>query len=70
MNETSTALPGLVLRSEWAAQLGYCDKTAKRWQDAGKIVVRYLGRQAFVDIEATAARVRGADTPRRGRRAS
>ena len=35
------------------------DRTAKRWQDDGQIIVRYLGRQPFVDIPATAQRSGG-----------
>ena len=66
---THAALPGFMLRSEWAAMMGKCDVTAKRWQDKGKIVVVYLGQEAYVDIEKTAARLRGEDKPRRGRAA-
>lgn len=55
------AIPGFVHRDVWAAQLGKCARTAKRWQDTGKIVVVYLGRLPFVDLEKTAARLRGED---------
>ena len=65
----SDPLPGFELRSKWAARLGKSDWTAKRWQDAGKIVVRYIGRDPYVDIEATAARNRGDDKPKRRRAA-
>jgi len=47
---SSEGIPGLELRSKWAAKLGKCDTTAKRWQDAGKIVVRYVGRDPYVDV--------------------
>ena len=66
----SEVIPGFELRSKWAERLGKCDTTAKRWQDAGKIVVRYIGRDPYVDLEATAARIRGETaTRRRGRTA-
>ena len=52
------------------AQLGKCDRTAKRLQDAGRIVVIYIGKDPFVDLERTAARLRGEDKrSRRGRAA-
>jgi hypothetical protein len=41
-------IPGFVPRSKWAAQLGKSDYTVKRWQDAGKIVVRYFGKDPYV----------------------
>jgi predicted site-specific integrase-resolvase len=63
---SASPLEGFVLRRTWAAQLGKSDRTAKRWEDAGKIVVRRLGRDPYVDLEATAARMRGEDR-RRGR---
>jgi hypothetical protein len=62
-------LPGLMPRHQWAAGIGKCDRTAKRLQDAGKIVVRYVGKDPYVDLEATAARIRGEDNRRRGRSA-
>jgi hypothetical protein len=69
MNDALSALPGLERRDLWAARLGKCDKTAKRWQDRGLIVVRYLGKDPYVDLEKTAARLRG-DDKRRGNRAA
>lgn len=60
-------LPGFEHRNAWAKKLGKCARTAKRWQDKGLIVVRYIGKDPYVDIEATAARMRGEDG-RRGRR--
>jgi hypothetical protein len=59
-------LPGLVHRDTYMRELGLHPATGRRWQGAGKIVVRYLGRQPYVDVPATGARVRGED--RRGRR--
>jgi hypothetical protein len=64
-----SAVPGFMPRHAWAAQLGKCDRTAKRWQDAGQIVVVYMGKDPYVDIEKTTARMRGEDR-RRGGRAS
>jgi hypothetical protein len=62
-------LPGLMPRPKYARHaLNSCDKTAKRLQDAGKLVVHYIGRRPYVDIEATARRLRGEDAPRRGRK--
>jgi hypothetical protein len=54
-------------RPAWAAALGKCDRTAARWQAAGMIVVRYVGRMPYVVLDATAARLRGEEKPRRGR---
>jgi hypothetical protein len=67
MDEITTPdpLPGLMPRIEWAAKTNRCDRTAKRLQDAGKIVVRYIGKIPYVDIEATAARIKGEDKRRR-----
>jgi hypothetical protein len=46
MSEGSTPnpLPGFMLRSKWAAARGRCDRTAKRAQDRGEIVVHYFGK--------------------------
>jgi hypothetical protein len=68
---SSEVIPGFMLRRDWAAQLKppKTDWTAKRWQDAGKIVVRYIGKDPYVDIEATIARMRGDDKPKRRRAA-
>jgi hypothetical protein len=66
--ETQSPLPGYMLRAAWAQQMGKCDRTAKRWQDAGRIVVRYMGKDPYVDLEATARRIRGEDRPRRNGR--
>jgi hypothetical protein len=69
MSEVKEAspLPGFERRDLWAAKMDRSDASAKRWQDRGRIVVRYLGNIPFVDLEATAARVRGEDRPRRRR---
>jgi hypothetical protein len=62
-------LPDMMLRTAWAASIGKHDRTAKRWQDAGLIVVRYVGRDPYVILSKTAARLRGEDAaPRRGRK--
>ena len=62
-------LPGLVPRKVWAASLKppRTDWTARRWQRAGRIVVRYPfgSKTPFVDVPATAARERGDDRPSR-----
>jgi hypothetical protein len=64
----SDALPGLMPRHKWAKEaLGKSDRTAKRLQDAGRIVVRYIGKDPYVDIAATSLRLRGEDR-RRGRK--
>jgi hypothetical protein len=70
-NEQSEGLlEGLMPRKEWARQaLNRCDRTAKRLQDAGMIVVVTIGKQPFVDIKKTAARIRGDDQPKRKRAA-
>jgi hypothetical protein len=66
----SALLPGFMLRKQWARQaLNKCDRSAKRLQDKGLIVVRYFGKDPYVDIPATAARMRGEDG-RRGRKAT
>jgi hypothetical protein len=69
MNNVTAAnpLPGLMSRQEWAAAIGKCDRTAYRMQTRGEIVVRYVGKDPYVDLEATAARMRGEDSKRRGR---
>jgi hypothetical protein len=69
-DEDPVALPGLMPRSQWAAQAKKCDRTAKRLQDQGRICVIYIGRSPFVDVARTAARLKGEDQPRRGRKAA
>ena len=67
-NEDMAALPGLMARPEWAAQVGKCDRTAKRMQDRGQLCVVYVGRTPFVDVLKTMARLKGEDAPPRGRK--
>ena len=69
MVERDSPLPGFEPRAQWAARLGKCDRTAKRWQDAGLIVVTYMGKEPYVDVEGTADRMRGRGRPRRGKAA-
>ena len=66
--ETPLLLPGHMPRAAWAKGIGKCDRTAKRWQDSGRIVVHYLGRDPYVDLEATARRIRGEDRQRSRKR--
>jgi hypothetical protein len=61
-------LPGMEHRDAWVARQGKSKWTGKRWQDDGRIVVRYIGRTPYIDLEATAARMRGEDRPARRRR--
>jgi hypothetical protein len=69
--EANSLLPGLMPRAEWARKaINKCDATAKRMQDAGQIVVVYIGREPYVHLEKTAARLQGEDRERRGRRAA
>jgi hypothetical protein len=50
-------------RDEWARSINRHPATVKRWQDKGDVVVRYLGRDPFVDIPATTALMRGETKP-------
>ena len=62
-------LAGLMPRPQWARKaLNKSDRTAKRLQDAGRIVVTYIGKDPYVVLEATARRLRGEDRPRRNGR--
>jgi hypothetical protein len=61
-------LPDMMPRAEWAAKKGKTDRTVRRWQDAGLIVVAYVGRDPYVVLSKTAARLRGEDRPSRGRK--
>jgi hypothetical protein len=58
-------LPGFVLRRKYMRRLNKSDHTGKRWQDKGDLVVRYFGKDPYVDLEATARRARGEDNVRR-----
>jgi hypothetical protein len=62
-------LPGFLPRNEFARKLGVHPRTIKRRVDAGQVVERNLGRERLVDLEATAARMRGGDKPKRRRAA-
>jgi hypothetical protein len=59
-------LPGFLPRKVFAKKIDRCDRTVKRMQDRGEVVVTYFGNQPFVDLEKTLARRRGEDK-RRGR---
>jgi hypothetical protein len=67
MSETITGgaafvLPGLMPLKEFKQHVGNkCDRTIQRWRDAGKVVIVELGNERFVDLEATARRLRGED---------
>jgi hypothetical protein len=66
MTDTAFVLPGFVPRKEFAKQINRCERTVKRLEDAGKIVVVKMGNHRLVDVEKTLARLRGEDK-RRGR---
>jgi hypothetical protein len=67
MTDTLEPLPGFIRRDEYMARFGKSDFTGRRWQQKGEIVVVYFGKEPFVDLEATARRMRGEDKPRRRR---
>src|SRR4051794_6207922 len=50
--DAETPLPGLVLRDSYMRKLGYHPITGKRWQDKGILVIRHIGRRAFVDASS------------------
>ena len=65
----TTLLHGFMRRDVYMRQVhGKSDYTGKRWQDRGELVVEYFGRTPMVDTIRTAARKRGEDRPRRGRK--
>ena len=66
-NAEAFVLPGFLPRKQFAEQVGVCERTIKRRVDAGEVVERNFGRMRLVDVEATAARMRGED--RRSRKA-
>jgi hypothetical protein len=68
MTDIPDPLPGFVLRRVYMARFGKTDFTGRRWQERGEIVVKYFGKDPYVDLVATAARKRGEDRPRRGRK--
>jgi hypothetical protein len=57
-------LPGLIPRRLYAKQVNRSERTLKRWEDAGQLVVRRQGNECLVDVEGTAARLRGEDRHR------
>jgi hypothetical protein len=61
-------LSGLMPRKEFAAKVNRCERTVKRWQDQGKLVVFSIGNERWVDVEKSLARIRG-ERPPRGRAA-
>ena len=67
VDDTVAYLPGFEPRRQFMKQrFRKCDRTGKRWQDEGLLVVRYFGKEPYVDVEKTFARMRGEDTrPRR-----
>jgi hypothetical protein len=66
MSETFL-LPGLMPLEDFRRGVKRCPRTMQRWQNQGKLVVRALGNERFVDIEQTAARLRGEGKRPRGR---
>jgi hypothetical protein len=62
-------LPGLMPRKEFAKQIGRCERTVKRLEDAGKVVTVPFGSHRLVDVEKTLARLRADDRPKRRRAA-
>lgn len=65
-NVEAFVLRGFLPRKQFAKQIGRCERTIKRLVDAGKVVERPFGKERLVDLEATAARMRG-DAKLRGR---
>ena len=59
--------PGLVPIDEFRRRAKRCRRTMDRWRDQGTLVVYKLGNSLFVDVERTAARMRGEDR-RRGQK--
>jgi hypothetical protein len=60
-NAEAFVLPGFMPRKTFAERMNRCDRTVKRMQDRGEIIVTYFGNQPFVDLEKTLARRRGED---------
>jgi predicted site-specific integrase-resolvase len=57
-------LPGLMPLKEFGRRVNRCSRTLKRWEDQGKLVVFALGNERLVDLEKTAARLRGEERRR------
>jgi hypothetical protein len=68
ISDESFIHPGFVTRKQFAKQINRCERTVKRLEDAGKVVVTKLGSHRLVDVEKTLARMRG-EGKRRGRAA-
>jgi hypothetical protein len=67
-SESNFLFPGLMPLKQFGIEVDRCPRTLKRWQAQGKLIVRDMGNQRFVDLEATAARMRGEEEKRpRGR---
>jgi hypothetical protein len=61
-------LPGFVPRPDYMQRVhGKSDFTGRRWQRLGLLVVKYIGRSPFVDVEATTKRLKGEERPQRRR---
>ncbi len=58
MQPKCSGLPGFPHRDDFMRAHNKSPLTGRRWQAEGRIVVRYLGREPLVDLEATAARLR------------
>jgi hypothetical protein len=66
-SESSFLFPGLMPLKQFGVEVDRCQRTLKRRQAQGKLVVCDLGNEKFVDLEKTAARMRGEDERPRGR---
>ncbi len=62
-------LQGLMPRKQFAAQMGRCERTVKRWEDQGRLVVIKLGNDRLIDVEKSLSRLRGERPNTRGRAA-
>jgi hypothetical protein len=63
----SFLFPGLMPLAQFREEVPRCDRTYRRWRAEGKIVIHELGNEKFVDLEKTAARMRGEEKRPRGR---
>jgi hypothetical protein len=68
-NPSDLRSQGLVPLVEWCAaqEPPLSPHTGHRYRRLGKIITRRLGNVEFVDVPATAARMRGEDRPQRRR---
>jgi hypothetical protein len=69
MTDQTCPLPGFKHRDLFMQEMDRRPATGRRWQGKGLIVVRYFGKEPYVDLDATAARARGEDRPKRRQRA-